>query len=67
MECLPKKSMEKARTSMLKEGINQFMILSLCFCKAEREQISDFFFYKAGSQLDDMLIKMISRVPGNVQ
>jgi hypothetical protein len=27
--------MAKARTSMVKEGISQFMILSLCFCKPD--------------------------------
>ena len=27
--------MAKARTSMLKEGISQFIILSLCFCKTD--------------------------------
>jgi hypothetical protein len=33
MECLPKTSIANARTSILKEGINQFIILSLCVCK----------------------------------
>jgi hypothetical protein len=29
--------MAKARTSMLKEGISQFIILSLCFCKKKKK------------------------------
>lgn len=53
--------MAKARTSILKEGINQFMILSLCFCKAdsaERAKIIQTLLH----ELDDMLIKLISQV-----